>query len=186
MADNASLTSGIAGRYAQALFELANEAGKAKEVESDLDSLAQAIADSPDLRGAIYSPVYSRADKVAAMSAVCRKMGLGAEVANTVGLMALKRRLFVLPQMIKAVKALLAADRGEVSAEVTAARKLSSAQSKALAAALKKSFGKDVSMNVAVDEDLIGGLVVKVGSKMIDTSIRSKLSKLQNAMKEVG
>jgi F-type H+-transporting ATPase subunit delta len=113
-------------------------------------------------------------------------MELGPEVTNTLGLMAANRRLFVLPGMIAAVKALAAADRGEVSAEVTAARPLSESQTKALAEKLEAAVGKDVKINVTVDEGLIGGLVVKVGSRMVDSSIRSKLAALQNVMKEVG
>jgi len=186
VSDNASLTSGIAGRYAQALFEIAKDAGREAQIEADLDSLAAALADSAELRDLISSPVYTRADQGAAMAQISEKMGLGSEVTNTVGLMATKRRLFVLPQLIATVKALMADDRGEVSADVTSARALSDDQSKALAATLKKSFGKDVSMNTSIDENLIGGLIVKVGSKMLDTSIRAKLSKLQNVMKEVG
>jgi F-type H+-transporting ATPase subunit delta len=156
------------------------------QIEADLDSLAVALADSAELRDLISSPVYSRAEQGAAMAAIGRKMDLGPEVANTIALMATKRRLFVLPQLIETVKALMAEDRGEVSADVISARQLSDEQGRTLAATLKKSFGKDVSIRTSVDESLIGGLIVKVGSKMLDTSIRSKLSNLQNAMKEVG
>jgi len=107
-------------------------------------------------------------------------------VASTLGLMAKNRRLFVLPELVAQVKGLIAAHRGEVTAEVTAATTLTEAQTTALAEKLKASVGKDVKIDVTVDESLIGGLVVKVGSRMIDTSIRSKLSALQNVMKEVG
>jgi F-type H+-transporting ATPase subunit delta len=100
--------------------------------------------------------------------------------------MAENRRLFVVPGLVSQIKALIADDRGEVRAEVTSAKPLTKAQTESLAATLKASVGKDVTLDVTVDEDLIGGLVVKVGSRMIDTSIRSKLAKLQNAMKEVG
>lgn len=186
MSENASQTSGIAGRYAQALFEIAREAGRQVQIEADLDALAAALSVSAEMRDLISSPIYSRADQGGAMARISGKMNLGVEVANTVALMASKRRLFVLPQLIKTVKALMADERGEVSADVTSARELTAAQSKTLAATLKKSFGKDVTMNASVDESLIGGLIVKVGSKMLDTSIRSKLSKLQNIMKEAG
>ena len=113
-------------------------------------------------------------------------MGVGSTVTNTLGLMAQNRRLFILPALIAQVKALIATHRGEVTAEVTAAKKLTKEQTETLAGTLKASVGKDVKLDVTVDESLIGGLVVKVGSRMIDTSIRSKLAKLQNVMKEVG
>lgn len=186
VSDSASLTSGIAGRYAVALFDLAKADGKIETVEADLNSLEAALAGSEDLRKAISSPVYSRDDQAAAMKALAVKMGLGPLVANTVGLMASKRRLFVLPALIAAVKGLIAEHRGEVTAEVRSATPLSDAQSAALAETLKKAVGKDVLINTTVDASLIGGLVVKVGSRMIDTSVRAKLNKLQNAMREVG
>ncbi len=182
----ASITAGASGRYAIALFEIAKEAGKLAAVEADLDSLQGALDESADLRDLISSPLLSRDEQGKALRALTDKMGLGAEVANTVALMAENRRLFVLPEMIAQVKALAAEDRGEVSAAVTAAKALTDKQSTALAAALKKSVGKDVKVNVAVDKELIGGLIVKVGSVMIDSSLRNKLNNLQNAMKEVG
>ena len=113
-------------------------------------------------------------------------MGLSGIVGNTLKLMATKRRLFVLPQLVGSLRALIADEKGEVTADVRAASALSAEQEATLAATLKSSVGKDVKMNITVDESLIGGLIVKVGSKMIDTSIRSKLNNLQNAMKEVG
>ena len=182
----ASITAGASGRYAIALFEIAREANKLAAVESDLDSLQAALDESAELRDVISSPLLSREEQGKAMRALTDKMGLGAEVANTVALMAENRRLNTLPEMIAQVKALAADDRGEVSAEVTAAKALTDKQSTALAAALKKSVGKDVNVNVTVDKDLIGGLIVKVGSAMVDSSLRSKLNNLQNAMKEVG
>jgi F-type H+-transporting ATPase subunit delta len=117
---------------------------------------------------------------------IASAMGLGSTVSNTLGLMAQNRRLFVLPDLIDQVKGLIAAHRGEVTAEVTAAKKLTKEQTDNLAKTLKASVGKDVKLDVTVDESLIGGLIVKVGSRMIDTSIRSKLAQLQNVMKEVG
>ncbi|MXU64248.1 F0F1 ATP synthase subunit delta [Oceanomicrobium pacificus] len=186
MSDTASMTSGIAGRYAAALFSLAQEEGKLETVEADLNALAEALDASPELRDLIASPVVTRGEQTAVMSELAKKMGLSQETTNTIGLMGAKRRLFVLPQLISEMKALLADARGEVTAEVTAAKKLTAAQQKSLSAALKKAVGKDVTVNLTVDEKIIGGLVVKVGSKMIDSSIRSKLNNLQNAMKEVG
>ncbi|NNU79512.1 F0F1 ATP synthase subunit delta [Halovulum dunhuangense] len=186
MSDTASFTSGISGRYATALFELAREAGSIDAVEADLNALEAALAESDDLRALISSPIYSREQQAQAMRAVAAKMGLGDLVANTVSLMAAKRRLFALPQTIAGVKGLIAQERGEVTAEVKAAKALTEAQAAALAEALREAVGKDVVIKTTVDESLIGGLVVKLGSRMIDTSIRAKLSKLQNAMKEVG
>ena len=180
------MTSGVAGRYATALFELAKDAGQLDGLEGDVDALSAALGDSADLRDLISSPIYTRDQQGAAMDAVASKMGLSDLTTNTVKLMATKRRLFVVPQMITAIKALIADDRGELTANVTAAKKLTAAQSKDLAAALKKAVGQDVKIETTVDESLIGGLVVKIGSRMIDTSVRAKLNKLQNAMKEVG
>ncbi len=142
--------------------------------------------DSADFRALIHSPIYSRQAQGNAIASIAEKMDLSVTVANTLSLMASKRRLFVLPQLVVALRRLVADEKGEVTAEVRAARSLSDAQAAKLAETLKASVGKDVKMNVTVDENLIGGLVVKVGSKMIDTSIRSKLTALQNTMKEVG
>jgi len=156
------------------------------KLEENLTDLSAASNDSADLRELISSPVISRADQGAAISAVADKMGLVPELKNGLALMASKRRLFVLPQLLRQLAERIAEDKGEVTADVASAVALSDAQSKKLAATLKKSVGKDVKINATVDESLIGGLVVKVGSKMIDTSIRSRLNSLQNAMKEVG
>ena len=186
VSEPASISAGIAERYATALFELATEAGDLKGLEADTDAVSAALKDSADLRALISSPVYSRDDQTKAVAALAKAMGLSANVAGTLGLMAGRRRLFVLPQLVQSLRAMIAEAKGEVTAEVTAAAPLTAAQSKSLADTLAKSVGKAVKLNVAVDETLIGGLVVKVGSKMIDTSIRAKLASLQNAMKEVG
>lgn len=186
MAESASFSAGIAGRYATALFEIARDSKALAAVESELDALAAALEASADLRDLVSSPVYSRDEQGAAMAAIAKKMGLSSTVGNTIALMALKRRLFVLPRVIAAVKAMAAAERGEVTAEVTAAKALTKAQETDLAQSLKAATGKDVRIKLTVDASLIGGLIVKVGSRMIDSSIRSKLSSLHNAMKEVG
>ncbi|SMH37062.1 F0F1 ATP synthase subunit delta [Maritimibacter sp. HL-12] len=182
----ASISTGIAQRYATAVFELAREDKKLAAVEKDLDALDAAIAESPDLAAMIASPVYSRGDQAKAVTALAAKMGLSAMIAGALGVMAEKRRLFILPQFISSLRAAIAEDKGEVTAEVTAAKAMTKAQQDKLAKALKASVGKDVKIKLAVDESLIGGLVVKVGSKMIDSSIRSRLNALQNSMKEVG
>lgn len=186
MSETASTSSGVAARYATALFELARDAKKLPAVEKDLDSLSAALTDSADLTDLINSPIYSREDQAQAVAALAKKMKLSPLVGNTLALMAQKRRLFVVPALVKAVKAMIADEKGEVTADVTSAKALTKAQSDKLAKTLKATVGKDVNINATVDESLIGGLIVKVGSKMIDSSIKSKLSNLQNVMKEVG
>ena len=186
VSEPASISSGIAERYATAIFEISKESNSIDGLETNLTDLATALKDSADLRDLISSPVIARADQAAAIDAVGQKMGLIPEMQNGLGLMAAKRRLFVLPQLVAQLRSMIADHKGEVTADVTSAQALSAAQSKKLAASLKKSVGKDIKINATVDESLIGGLVVKVGSKMIDTSIRSRLNSLQNAMKEVG
>ncbi|MBT9247515.1 F0F1 ATP synthase subunit delta [Gemmobacter fulvus] len=186
MSEPASISSGIAARYATALFDLAKEDAGLKALEGDVDALDAALTTSADLRDVISSPIYSREDQANAIAAIVAKMGLSGLVANTLALMASKRRLFVLPQLVADLRARIAAEKGEVTAEVTAATALSAAQADKLAAVMSARVGKDVKVKIAVDETLIGGLVVKLGSTMIDTSIKSKLAALQNAMKEVG
>ncbi len=186
MSESASISLGIASRYASALFELAKEGGALKALEADAVALSETLAASEDLRDMIGSPVVSREDQGKAIGAIGAKLGLNALTANTLALMADKRRLFVLPQLVANLVDRIAAEKGEVTAEVTAARALSAAQSKKLADTLKASVGKTVKLKTTVDESLIGGLVVKLGSTMIDTSVKAKLAALQNAMKEVG
>lgn len=180
------MTSGVAGRYATALFEIARESNSLDQVETDILALQSALAESPEFRDMIASPIFTREDQASAVAAIAAKMNLGTPVASTLGLMARNRRLFVVPGLIAQLKGLIAAARGEVTAEVTAAQPLTDAQIDALSTTLKASVGKDVKLDITVDNSLIGGLVVKVGSLMIDTSIRAKLSNLQNVMKEVG
>lgn len=184
MSESASISTGIADRYATAVFEIAKEGKSLSALEGDVDQLDGAIADSADLRALISSPVYTRDEQEAAVGALAGKMGLTDTTANTLRLMAQKRRLFALPQLIAGLRARIAEDKGEVLAEVTAATELTKAQSDKLAKTLKAKIGSDVKIKTTVDETLIGGLIVKVGSRMIDTSIRSKLAALQNTMKE--
>ena len=186
MSEPASISSGIAERYATAVFDLAKEGKKLKALETDLGALEAAIADSGDLRALLNSPIYSRDEQGTAIAAVAKKMKLSPTMKNTLALLASKRRLFVLPQLITALRDQLAEERGEVTAEVVSAKALTKTQSDKLAKTLKAQVGKAVTINATVDESIIGGLIVKVGSKMIDTSIKSKLSALQNTMKEVG
>jgi len=186
VAETASISTGIAARYATAIFELAQEEKSLSAIETDIDTLDAALAESAELGDLIASPVYSRAEQGAAITAVAAGLGLSENTTNLLRLMASKRRLFVLPQMLRRLHGLIAEEKGEVTADVTAAKALTKAQADKLAKALKASIGKDIKINLAVDESLIGGLVVKVGSRMIDTSIASRLANLQNAMKEVG
>lgn len=184
MSEPASISSGIATRYATAVFELSKDANGLKGLESDINALTAALEGSADLRDLISSPLYSRDQQNGAIVAVAEAMKLSTTMTNTLALMASKRRLFVVPPMVASLRAMIADENGEVTADVVSAKALTKSQSDKLAQTLKASFGSDVIINAAVDETLIGGLVVKVGSKMIDTSIRAKLNALQNTMKE--
>ncbi len=186
VSEPASISAGIADRYATAIFEIASESNSLDSLESSMNDLAAALADSEDLQALITSPVISREEQGAAIAAVADKMGIDATLRNTLSLMATKRRLFAVPALIEALRARIADARGEVTAEVTSAKALTKTQSEKLAKTLAARVGKKVSINAIVDETIIGGLIVKVGSKMIDSSLRSKLNSLQNAMKEVG
>ena len=186
VSEPASISTGIAARYATAVYDLAKDEKAVGTLEGDIDTLRTAIADSADFNALIHSPIYSREEQAAAITAIAKKAGLSTLMTNTLALMADKRRLFVVPQLLQALRAIIAEDKGELTAEVTSAKALTKAQSDKLAKTLKARMGKDVSITASVDESLIGGLIVKVGSKMIDTSIRSRLASLQNAMKEVG
>lgn len=186
MSEPASISTSIAARYATAVYELAKDGKKVKAIETDLGNLSGAMADSGDFNALIHSPIYSREEQGVAITALAKKMKLSPIMSNALALMAQKRRLFVLPQLVVALRAAIAEDKGEVTADVTSAKALTKTQSDKLAKSLKAKLGKTVTINATVDDTLIGGLVVKVGSKMIDTSIRSKLNSLQNAMKEVG
>ncbi|MEM9583611.1 MAG: F0F1 ATP synthase subunit delta [Pseudomonadota bacterium] len=186
MSEPVSISTGIAARYATAVFDLANEGKKLPALEKDIDALDAAIGSSAEFQTLISSPLYTREQQGAAIAAIAKKMKLSATVANTLSLMASKRRLFVLPQLVSELRARISEQKGEVTADVIAAKALTKAQQDKLAKTLKATVGKDVKIIMAVDETLIGGLVVKVGSKMVDTSIRSKLAALQNSMKEAG
>ncbi len=179
-----SPVTGVAGRYAAALFELSDEAGVLDRVEAQLGAIAQALSESADLRRLVGSPINSRDEQARAMAAICAAMEIDAPTSNLIALMAAKRRLFALPETIGAFNALLARRRGIVRAEVTSAKPLSDAQRAALEEKLREATGAKIALDLEVDETLIGGLVVKVGSRMIDTSIRAKLNQLQTAMKE--
>ena len=186
MSEPASISSSIAVRYAKAVFEIAKEDGKLADLETSINDLSAALEDSTDLQLLINSPLYGRDVQKRAIAAVAETLKISSTLANCLSLMASKRRLFVLPHLIDKLRAQLADHKGEVSVDVVSAKALTKTQSAALAKTLAARVGKEVKINAAVDDSLIGGLVVKIGSKMIDTSILSKLNILQNAMKEVG
>ena len=175
--------TGVAARYALALFELADEQRKLDQVADDLKSIDALLRESADLRRLIGNPVVSRTASGSAMAALIERIGADALTQKFIGLVSANRRLFVLPAIIKAYLAKLAQRRGEVTAEITAARKLSDNQSQALEAALRSALGGKVALSVAVDPSLIGGLVVKVGSRMVDSSLKTQLQKMKLAMK---
>lgn len=190
VADSSSLSagpvSGVAERYASALFDLAESGKKIKPVEKDLGRLEKLLDGSQDLMRLVLSPVFTAEDQQAAIGKVLDKAKISGIVGNFVRVVAGNRRLFVLPQIIQAFKIKLADSRGETTADVTVAAKLTPAQTKDLKATLKKVVGKDVALNMTVDASLMGGMIVKVGSRQIDTSLKTKLSSLKLALKEVG
>ncbi len=178
--------SGVPGRYATALFELARDAKSIDETGDDLNRFAALLDGSEDLTRLVRSPVYSAEDQARAVSAVMKEANISGLAANFVGLVTENRRLFAVRDMISAYHKLVAAERGEVSAEVTSAETLSADQKNKLKEALKAQVGRDVIMEEKVDPGILGGLIVKVGSRMVDNSLRTKLQNLKIAMKEVG
>ncbi len=178
--------SGLAGRYALALLDLADDKNELDSVAQDLRDLRGIVAKSEDLRRLIRSPLFTRQQQAQAMAAVLDKAGIGELTRRFVLLVAQNRRLFALTRMIDAYLAELARRRGEVTARVTSASALTEAQHRALDAALRAEVGAKVKIDVKVDPDMIGGLVVRVGSRMIDNSLRGKLQRLQLAMKGAG
>ncbi len=174
----------MAGRYATALFELAESDAALDAVAADLGRIEALLNDSADLRRLVASPVFGADDQGRAFAAILERAGIKGLVAKFVGLVVRNRRLFALPAMIVGFKQLLAKKRGEVTADVASAHPLSEAQLQSLRQALKAATGRDVQINTRVDGGLLGGLVVKVGSRMIDSSLKTKLNSLKLAMKE--
>ena len=177
---------GLAGRYATALFELAGTEGALDAVADELRRLGDMIQGSGDLQRLVRSPVISREDQRRAMAALVERAGMGELIGRFIGVVADNRRLFALPAMIEAYLDLLARHRGETTAEVVSARALTGRQIEALGASLKKAVGGKVAVHARVDPELLGGLVVKVGSRMVDSSLASKLQRLGLAMKGTG
>jgi F-type H+-transporting ATPase subunit delta len=185
VAENPSV-SGVSGRYATALFELARDERSIDLVKADLDRFEAMLADSADLKRLVRSPVFSSGTQAKALSAVLEKAGISGISANLLKVLTANRRLFAVDQVIRAFGALVAKFKGEAIADVTVAEKLSDKNLDALKTALKSVTGKDVALNVNVDPSIIGGLVVKLGSRMVDSSLRTKLNSIKHAMKEAG
>jgi len=181
--NSGGISASLQGRYASALFELAHENKAAAAVEKDLGALGQALAESADLAALIRNPQIGRDVAAQAMDSVATLLKLSPLTKQFLGVLSANRRLDVLPQIVSAFASIASAARGEVKAEVTSAHPLSDAQMKALAAKLKAREGKDVTLSASVDPAILGGLVVKIGSTQIDSSIRTRLNSLAQAMK---
>jgi F-type H+-transporting ATPase subunit delta len=186
VADENPNVSGVAGRYATALFELAREEKSVDSVKADLDAFDGMITESADLARLVRSPVFTADAQLKALSAILEKAGIGGIAAKFLKVLTANRRLFVVRDVIRGFRTLVARFKGEATAEVTVAEQLSDAHLEALKGALKTVTGKDVDLKVKVDPTIIGGLVVKVGSRMVDSSLRTKLNSIKHAMKEAG
>jgi len=184
LAGEQTIVSGMAGRYATALFDLAREGNAIDAVKADLDGFDALIAESSDLARLVRSPVFSADEQLQALAAVLDRAGIGGLAAKFLKLVTSNRRLFAVRDMAKAYRELVANHKGEATAEVTVAEQLKGDHLDALRAALKAVSGKDVDLNIKVDPTIIGGLVVKLGSRMVDTSLRTKLNAIRHAMKE--
>jgi F-type H+-transporting ATPase subunit delta len=177
------ITASLSGRYASALFDLANEQGFVAAVEGDLENVGAALRESTDLTALINNPQVSREAAAGAMGGVAGLLGLSDLTKNFLGVLAGNRRLSALPDVIRAFSQIAAAHRGEATAEVTSAHPLDDAQLAALTEKLRLREGKDIKLKTNVDPEILGGLVVKIGSQMIDSSIRTRLNSLATAMK---
>lgn len=175
--------SGLAGRYATALFELADEQKQLDQVADDLAQLRAMIGTSEDLRRMIRSPIIARAQQGAAIQAVMEQVGLSELTRRFVGVVCANGRLFAVDDMARAYRAILANRRGELTAEVTSAVALTDEQVNSLTDKLRAAMGSNISIEAKVDPDILGGLIVKVGSRMVDSSLRTKLQKLQYVLK---
>ena len=179
-----TIVSGMAGRYATALFELANEANAVEQVQSNLKAFEALLASSPDLMRLVRSPVFSADEQARALDAVLDKASISGIAKNFLRVVAANRRLFAVDQIIRGFHAQVARHKGEVTAEVTVAAPLNDARLAEIRDALKAVTAKDVQVDVTVDPAIIGGLKVKVGSRMVDASLRTKLNSIKFAMKE--
>jgi F-type H+-transporting ATPase subunit delta len=184
LAGEEHFVSGVAGRYATALFELACDANAIDAVQADLNRFDALVAESPDLARLVRSPVFSADEQQNALSAVLARAGIGGLAAQFLKLVAKNRRLFAVSDMIGAFRSLVAQHKGEITAEVTVAEEIKDDHIAALRNALKAVSGKEVDLKIEVDPAIIGGLVAKLGSRMVDSSLRTKLNSIKNAMKE--
>lgn len=183
MENSGGIKASLQGRYASALFDLASENGTVSAVESDLDKVGQAIRESEDFANLIRNPQISREAATKAVNAIAGVLGLSELTGNFLGVLAGNRRLSALPEIIRAFAAIAAAQRGEATAEVTSAHALTDDQIEQLRQKLEVREGRKVKVKTSVDPDLLGGLVVTIGSKRIDSSIRTRLNSLAQAMK---
>lgn len=183
MDHSSGIRASLAGRYATALFALAEENNSIDAVQASLATFGAALAESDDLRALTSSPVLSRDDAGKAIAATAKALGLDPLSTNMLGVLAANRRLDQIPAVMRAFSTLASSHRGEITAEVTSAHPLDDKQIDALKAQLKKRVGSDVSVTTAVDSSILGGLVVKIGSQMIDSSIKTRLNTLSQAMK---
>lgn len=185
MAGDDGIVSGMAGRYATALFELALEENALDRIKADLDKFEALVVDNPDLQRLVRSPVFSADEQAKALDAVLKKANIGGLTANFLRAVIANRRLFAVRNILKGFRALVAKHKGEVVAQVTVAEKLNDTYLDALKTALKSATGgKEVELDMKIDPSIIGGLIVKLGSRMVDSSLRTKLNSIKFAMKE--
>ena len=185
MAATGDIVSGVPGRYATALFELAQEEHVIESAAADLSRFQKLLDESEDLRRLVRSPVFSAEDQLAALDAILARAEIGGLAANFIRLVTRNRRLFAIADMIKAYRVLVAQSKGEVAAEVTSAEPLADAHLEELKAAIKASIGRDVDLALKIEPAILGGLIVKVGSRMVDNSLKTKLQNLRIAMKGI-
>ena len=178
--------SGVSGRYATAFFELARDEKSVDAVKADLDKFEAMLVESADLKRLVRSPVFSSDMQAKALNAVLEKAEITGTSAKFLKVLTANRRLFAVSDVIRAFRVLVANYKGEATADVTVAEALNDKNLDALKTALKSVTGKDVALNVKVDPSIIGGLVVKLGSRMVDSSLRTKLNSIKHAMKEAG
>jgi F-type H+-transporting ATPase subunit delta len=186
MAGEEPIVSGMAGRYATAIFELALEAGTLDQIRNELDAFDALAASNPDLTRLIRSPVFGAEEQSKALAAVLDRAGISGLAAQFLKLVTANRRLFAVREIIKAFRALVARHKGEVTAQVTVAEQLNDARLGEIKDALAAVTGKHVQVDLRVDPSIIGGLIVKLGSRMVDSSLRTKLNAIKHAMKEAG
>jgi F-type H+-transporting ATPase subunit delta len=186
MAGEEPIVSGMAGRYATAIFELALEAGTLDQIRNELDAFDALAASNPDLMRLIRSPVFGAEEQSKALAAVLDRAGISGLAAQFLKVVTANRRLFAVREIIKALRALVARHKGEVTAQVTVAEQLNDARLAEIKDALASVTGKNVQVDLRVDPSIIGGLIVKLGSRMVDSSLRTKLNAIKHAMKEAG